>query len=216
MTASQMTASYYDVRFTPDPRRQVLWRALWRYYFNRQIAPDDCVLDIGCGYGAFINEVVARRRIALDSWPEFARHLEPGVEAVVGSAVEVGSLVKGQVDFALASNLFEHLTQIELIRLLQGVRGLLCPKGTLTVIQPNFAYAFREYFDDYTHVSVYTHVGLSGLISAHGFEVIEVRPRFLPFSVKSRLPVSETLIRAYLASPIKPLGKQMLIRARVK
>ncbi len=211
-----MKASYHDVRFTSDPRRKVLGRALWRYYFSRQIAPDDCVLDIGCGYGAFINEVVARRRIGLNSWPEFTKYLEPGVEGIVGSAVEVGSLVKGQVDFALASNLFEHLTQSELTRLLEGLRGILSQKGTLNVIQPNFAYAFREYFDDYTHVSVYTHVGLSDLISANGFEVIEVRPRFLPFSIKSRLPVSETLIRAYLALPIKPLGKQMLIRARVK
>lgn len=211
-----MKASYHDVRFTSDPRRKVLGRALWRYYFSRQIAPDDCVLDIGCGYGAFINEVVARRRIGVDSWPEFTKYLEPGVEGIVGSAVEVGNLVKGQVDFALASNLFEHLTQSELTRLLEGLRGILSQKGTLNVIQPNFAYAFREYFDDYTHVSVYTHVGLSDLISANGFEVIEVRPRFLPFSIKSRLPVSETLIRAYLALPIKPLGKQMLIRARVK
>jgi hypothetical protein len=138
------------------------------------------------------------------------------VEPIVGSAVEVGSLVKGRVDFALASNLFEHLTQIELTNLLGGLRELLSPKGTLNVIQPNFAYAFREYFDDYTHVSVYTHVSLADLISANGFEVIEVQPRFLPFSIKSHLPVSESLIRAYLASPIKPLGKQMLIRARVR
>ena len=203
------------MRFTSDPRRKVLGRALWRHYFNRQITPDDCVLDMGCGYGAFINEVVARRRIALDCWPEFVNYLHPGVEAVVGSAAEVGSLVKGHVDFALASNLFEHLTQSELMRSLEGLRGLLYPRGTLTVIQPNFAYAFREYFDDYTHVSIYTHVGLSDLISANGFKVIEVRPRFLPFSIKSWLPVSETLIRAYLALPIKPLGKQMLIRARV-
>jgi SAM-dependent methyltransferase len=217
MAASdQMTACYHDVRFTPHPRRKVLWRALWRHYFNRQIGPDDCVLDIGCGYGSFINEVVARRRIGLDSWSEFAKYLAPGVEAVVGSAVEVGSLVKGQVDFALASNLFEHLTQIELMRLLEGLRGLLYPKGTLNVVQPNFAYAFREYFDDYTHVSIYTHVSLADLISANGFEVIEVQPRFLPISIKSHLPVSEPLIRAYLASPIKPLGKQMLIRARVR
>ena len=96
-----MTARYHDVRFIPDPRRKVVWRALWRHYFSRQISPNDCVLDIGCGYGAFINEVVARRRIAIDSWPEFTRYLEPGVEAIVGSAVEVGSLVKGQVDLRL-------------------------------------------------------------------------------------------------------------------
>jgi len=30
-----------------------------------------CVLDLGCGYGDFINNVVARRRIAVDSWSIF-------------------------------------------------------------------------------------------------------------------------------------------------
>ena len=39
-------------------------------------------------------------------------------------------------------------------------------------------------------------------------------PRFLPLTVKSRLPVSPLLIRAYLASPFKPWGKQMLVRAK--
>ena len=41
-----------------------------------------------------------------------------------------------------------------------------------------------------------------------------MRSRFLPLTVKSRLPVSPLLIRAYLASPVKPMGKQMLLRAR--
>ena len=44
--------------------------------------------------------------------------------------------------------------------------------------------------------------------------MIEVRPRFLPLTVKSRLPVWPFLIGAYLASPVKPLGKQMLLVAR--
>jgi hypothetical protein len=43
--------------------------------------------------------------------------------------------------------------------------------------------------------------------------VIDCRPRFLPLTVKSGLPVSPLLLRVYLALPFKPLGKQMLIRA---
>ena len=41
--------------------------------------------------------------------------------------------------------------------------------------------------------------------SRHGYDVIECRPRFLPLTLKSRLPVSASLIRLYLSSPWKPL-----------
>ncbi len=43
-----------------------------------------------------------------------------------------------------------------------------------------------------------------------------IKPRFLPLTVKSQLPVSPWLVRAYLPSPIKFLGKQMLISARLR
>ena len=174
------------------------------------------VLDIGCGHGAFINSVVARKRIGLDSWPDIPNYLQEGVQPIIGSAVEVGELVKEPVDFAFASNLFEHLTQTDLMTLLGGVRKILSPRGTLNVIQPNYRYAYREYFDDYTHIAIYSHVSLCDVLRISGFDIVDVQPRFLPLSIKSRLPVRESLIRAYLASPIKPMGKQMLIRARVR
>jgi SAM-dependent methyltransferase len=211
-----MSSVYHEVRLPHDPARNVLWSALWRYYFSRLIGPNDCVLDIGCGHGAFINSVVARKRIGLDSWPDFPTYLQAGVEPIIGSAVEVGELVKEPVDFAFASNLFEHLTQPDLMTLLGGVRKILSPRGTLNIIQPNYRYAYREYFDDYTHVAVYSHVSLCDVLRISGFDIVDVKPRFLPLSIKTGLPVRESLIRAYLASPIKPMGKQMLIRARVR
>jgi hypothetical protein len=211
-----MTSVYHEVRLPHDPAREVLWRALWRFYFSKLIGPNDCVLDIGCGHGAFINSVVARKRIGVDSWPDFPRYLQAGVEPIVGSAVEVGELVKEPVDFAFASNLFEHLTQADLMTLLGGVRKILSPRGTLNIIQPNYRYAYREYFDDYTHIAIYSDVSLCDVLRVSGFDIVDVQPRFLPLSIKSRLPVRESLIRAYLASPIKPMGKQMLIRARVR
>jgi hypothetical protein len=211
-----MSSVYHEVRLPHDPARTVLWSALWRYYFSKIIQPDDCVLDIGCGHGAFINAVVARKRIGVDAWPDFPNYLQAGVEPIVGSAVEVGELVKEPVDFAFASNLFEHLTQTDLMTLLGGVRKILSPRGTLNIIQPNYRYAYREYFDDYTHIAIYSHVSLCDLLRVCGFDIVDVQPRFLPLSIKSGLPVNENLIRAYLASPIKPMGKQMLIRARVR
>ena len=209
-----MTPGYHESRLKQDARRNVLWRALWRYHFSRQIASSDCVLDLGSGYGEFINNVVAVRRIAVDIWRQLPQNLVPGIEAHVGKSYELAWLADGAVDFAFASNLFEHLSQTEFAATLDALRPKLSAKGTLTILQPNYRYAFREYFDDYTHVTVYSHISLADFLTAHGWEVIEARPRFLPLTIKSRLPVSPLLIAAYLASPVKPMGKQMLIRAR--
>ena len=98
--------------------------------------------------------------------------------------------------------------------MLKQLRKKLSARGSLTLLQPNYRYAYKEYFDDYTHVSVYSHVSICDFLGSQHFDVIDVEPRFLPLTVKTRLPVSSWLIAAYLLSPIKPFGKQMLIRAR--
>ena len=211
-----MSDAYHETRFAPDPRRAVVWGALWRYHFAAMVAPEDCVLDLGCGYGDFVNNAVARRRIAVDAWPGFPAHMAKGVEAHVGSATDLGFLDDGAVDFAFASNLFEHLTQAELAALLESLRPKLSAKGTLNILQPNYRYAYREYWDDYTHVTAWSHVGLADFLAAQGWEVFATDPRFMPLTVKSRLPVSPLLIRLWLASPIRPGGKQMFLRARPK
>lgn len=214
MAAEPVPGDYHGSRLPHDPRRDVLWEALWHCHFRTRIAPDACVLDLGSGYANFINSVRARRRIAVDAWPGLLDHVAPGVEAIVGPVDDLRAVATGSVDFAFASNLFEHLERDVCLTTLAEVRRVLAPGGRLTLLQPNYRYAYREYFDDYTHVAVYSHVSLPDLLGAHGWEVDEVRPRFLPLSVKSRLPVRRALIGAYLRSPWKPLGKQMLVGAR--
>lgn len=209
-----MSGDYHGSRLAEDAKRGAVWRALWRYVFRHRIGANDCVLDLGAGYGDFINSVSARRRIAVDLWPGLKDHVAPGVEAHVAPVTDLSAIAPAAVDFAFASNLFEHLPQDAFVVALAEIRRTLRPGGTLTILQPNYRYAYREYFDDYTHVAVYSHISLPDLLSAHGWDVIEVRPRFLPLTVKSRLPVWPPLIAAYLASPFKPLGKQMLVVAR--
>ena len=88
------------------------------------------------------------------------------------------------------------------------------PGALLTIVQPNFRYCTREYFDDYTHVSIYTDRSLCDLLAANEFQIERCVPRFLPLTIKSRLLVHPLLIRLFLASPFKPFGKQMLVSAR--
>lgn len=209
-----MSGDYHGSRLTEDARRASVWRALWRYFFRHRVGAGDCVLDIGAGYGDFINTVVARRRIALDMWTGMPDHVAPGVETIVGPAQDLSAIEDGAVDYAFASNLFEHLSQDALVQVLAALKVKLSARGLLTILQPNYRYAYREYFDDYTHVTAYSHVSLPDLLAAHGWEIVEVHPRFLPLSVKSRLPTWPFLIGAYLRSPFKPMGKQMLVVAR--
>lgn len=209
-----MSSGYHDSRLAHDSRRDTVWKALWRYYFRKIVPGDGCVLDMGCGYGEFVNNVVARRRIGLDMWDGIREHLAPGVEPVVASVTDLSAIEDDSVDFAFASNLVEHIPQSDFAGVLEQLRSKLTDRGTLTLLQPNYRYASREYFDDYTHVAVYSHISLADFLTANGYEVLEVRPRFLPLTVKSRLPVSPLLIGLYLNSPFKPMGKQMLLRAR--
>ena len=205
---------YHASRLTPDSRRDVLWETLWRHCFSAMVDPNDCVLDLGAGYGNFINAVTARRRIAVDAWEGFPAHLAAGIEHRVGSVADLDFLDDGAVDFAFASNLFEHLTKEDFAAVLAALRRKLSEKGTLTIVQPNYRYAYREYFDDFDHKSIYSHVSMADFLTANGYEVFRVEPRFMPLSIKGRLPVNALLIRAWLASPWKPIGKQMLVRAR--
>jgi len=214
MEAARVIEGYHDTRLAHDPKRDAVWKALWRYYFRHRVRPSDTVLDLGCGYGDFINNVAAKRRIALDLWPGFEQHLAAGVEPIVASVSNLSAIGDGSVDYAFASNLFEHVTQDEFAATLADLRKKLSSDGTLTILQPNYRYAYREYFDDYTHVSIYSHISLCDFLAANGFQPVEVKPRFLPLTVKSRLPTWGPLIGLYLNFPIKPLGKQMLVRAR--
>lgn len=206
-------AAYHETRFQHDPRRRRLWQTLVDSVFQKEIPPDAVVLELGAGYGEFINSVKARRRIAVDIWPGMLTHLDKGVEGLVTPVTKLEGIEDNSVDYAFSSNCFEHITQADLVDCLGQLRSKLKPGARLTIVQPNFKYCYRDYFDDYTHISVYTAQGLSDLLAANGFRVVRRLPRFLPLTIKSRIPVHPLLIRLYLMSPFKPMAGQMLISA---
>ena len=140
-------------------------------------------------------------------------HLEPGVEGLVTSITQLDGVPDGSVDYVFSSNCFEHVSQPDLVDCLAQLRRKMKPGAMISIVQPNFKYCFRDYFDDYTHVAIYTAQGLSDLLAANGFRVVRCVPRFMPLTLKSRVPAHPWLIRLYLMSPFKPLAGQMLISA---
>jgi SAM-dependent methyltransferase len=207
-------STYHTAHLMPDPARNVVWATVARH-LARYIPRDAAVLELGAGYCDWINNVRAARRVALDIWPGLPAFAAPGVEPMVlDASVGLQSIGSSLFDVVLASNFLEHFSPDVAASVVDGVRTLLRPGGRFVVIQPNFRYAWRHYFDDYTHRSVFTDVSLPAMLRAKDFRVLEVRPKFLPYTLQgARVPITRFLVAAYLLSPIKPGAGQMLVVA---
>ena len=205
---------YFATRLSHDPRRERVWKYLTSY-LAKFIPPEATVLELGAGYCYFINAVPAARRVAVDLAHDIRRWAGPGVEAHQQDALAyVESVPPASVDFAFASNFLEHLEWPVLDRLADALLVALRPGAAFGLIQPNFRLAPGRYFDDYTHRTVFTDTSLVDWLMSRGFEVVEVVPRFLPLTVKSRFGALSFLIPIYLRLPWHPFAGQMFVLAR--
>jgi len=205
---------YHTAHLPEDPARAIVWKVVAEP-LSACVPRGAHVLEIGAGYCNWINNVVAARRVAVDIWPDVVRYAGDGVEAVVLDASrDLSTLGNAAFDVVLASNILEHFDPGVTASVVDDVGRLLKRGGRLIVIQPNFKYAAKHYFDDYTHRSVFTDVSLPNLLRAHGFAIDRVDPRFLPYSMRgTKLPIRPWTVRAYLKSPFRPMAGQMLVIA---
>lgn len=212
--------SLYRHRFTSADRskKDGVWQVLCAEVFSKYIAEDATVLDVGAGYCEFINHAKARRRIAVDLNPELKAFAAPGVEVHCESGEQMKFLADGVVDVAFSSNFFEHLpSKAALSALVLEVRRVLRPGGRFLIMGPNVKYLPGSYWDYYDHHIPLTEVSTQELLHLSGFEIESVRPRFMPYTVKSRLPTWPWIVRAYLKLGVVtfPLfGKQFLVVGR--
>lgn len=207
---------YYQSRYTFDKDRTTVWKEIVRY-LDPYLPKEGAVVDLGAGYCDFINNAPGKVRYAVDTSPDLSRYAGDTVIQINGTAWDMPSIADGSVDVVHASNLFEHFDDGELAKAFAEVRRVLKPGGALILLQPNYYYAYRGYFDDPTHKKVFSHESLNNMLMTEGFSVVLRKNRFLPFSMKSRpslIPVQPLIVRAYIHSPIKPGAGQMLFVAR--
>ncbi len=209
----------YAARFHDDERESKarLWRVICQEFFARYVPADACVLDLGAGYCDFVNNIHARRRIAVDLNPDTKRFAAPGVEVHQLPLERLSEAVdQGTVDLAFASNVFEHLRSPDaLLKVLANVRTVLRPGGRIMIMQPNVRLVGGAFWDFFDHTLPLSERGMTEALEVAGFRVIECRARFLPYTTKSRLPQWAFLVRLYLRfRPVQYLlGKQMLVVA---
>lgn len=207
------SSAYFSTRFTPDAARGKVWVAVCAY-LQRWVPAAGAALDLGAGYGDFSRNIRAERRVAFDSNPNLPSMIEAPIEAEVGDVTDLSRFDDASFDTVFASNLLEHLSWPELEQTLAEVLRVLKPGGRLIVVQPNFRLRPKEYFDDYTHRTIFSDRSLPDFLNASGLRVEHVEARFLPLTMKSRLSFGHALVPLYLRLPYRPMAGQMLVVAR--
>lgn len=211
--------SIYRHRFSETARRSKdgIWRVVVQDFFQRWIRPTDHVLDIGCGYGEFLNHVRCARRVGIDLNPDSKDALDPGIEFHPGDVRNLSFLPDATVDVAFTSNLMEHLpSKVDVETMVREARRVLKPGGHFIALGPNLRFLTGEYWDFWDHSTPITDRSLVELLENVELEVVDCRPKFLPYTTRSSLPQALWMVRAYLRVPLvwSLLGKQFLIRAR--
>lgn len=217
MTTNELTSSRfaYGGRYPFLRQRRAVWREIVRYVAG-DIGPVDTLVELGPGYGDFVNQYPARRKLAYDLNPAMRIFFAPDVIFHAENAEMIRLLPEASVDLVFASNFLEHLNGTALDRLLPLIRRALRPGGRLVLIQPNYRRCADRYFEDDTHETIFSDDDIASFLAGHGLDVVKLVPGLLPFSMKSRMPKWPILVRLYLASPLKPLAAQMYVVAERK
>jgi SAM-dependent methyltransferase len=205
--------TYHELRFSASSTRYQVWAAIVAY-LQRFVSLSGTVADLGAGDGAFLDQIPATTRIAIDAETLPTAAFKTEVTNIVGRAELFSALNLSQLDAVLASNLLEHLDHNEAQSCLDGIFSALRPGGCFIAVQPNFRYSGPTYFDDYTHKTIYTDRSLSDLLKSRGFEVTRCEPRFLPLTMQSKLSIGAKFAPLYLRLPYRPLAGQMLVIAK--
>lgn len=209
----------YHLRFGEQRRqaRKVIWQVLVERMFQKFVGPADTVLDLGCGYGGFLNYIRCARRIGVDVNPGAKAALDKEIEFHCGSVLDLSFLPDACVDVVFTSNVLEHLASKEEVEsMLWGALRVLRPGGHLIAMGPNLRSLPGAYWDFWDHVVPITDRSLSELLRNLGYEVVSCIPSFLPYTTCSSVPQSPWLVRLYLLVPLawRIMGRQFLIRAR--
>ena len=204
-------STYFTTRFQFDKRRSYVWNSIAKN-LQKYIPLTSTIIELGAGYADFINSIQAKEKWALDISFDLRHYANSDVNCINESILKSDlKLPSAYFDVVFVSNFLEHFTSKELETIMERIQQILKKNGLFIIIQPNYRYCYREYFDDYTHSTVFSHVSLQNFLESKQFSIRKLIPRYLPFSMKSSLSFGYKLTNLYLRLPFRPFARQMLI-----
>jgi SAM-dependent methyltransferase len=212
----------YTVRFPKKflPRKNEIWKIICRFFLQKYISQHSIVIDVACGYGEFINNIKASKKIAIDLNPDAKNYLKSDVEFKLIKALSLSLIGKKRgevVDVVFTSNFLEHLPDKNMLdAFLDQVKVVLKPNGKYIILGPNLRYLPGQYWDFYDHHLGLTHLSLCEALKLKGFKIEVCIDKFLPYTTQGSLPTHPFFVWLYLHLPFlwKIFGKQFFIVAR--
>lgn len=207
----------YVLRFGgQEEYRNSVWKILTADFFQPFIQPNSTVLDLGCGWGEFINNIQAAKKYGMDLNADAKRRLTPEVEFIEHDCSEDWPLPANSLDCVFTSNFFEHLPgKRDLHRTIAQIHRCLRSGARVICIGPNIRYLEGEYWDFLDHHLPLTERSLAEAFEIQGFRIERAVPRFLPYRMVRHARVPLWLIRPYcqLRMAWWLFGKQFLVMA---
>ena len=215
-TPQELSKIYHRRFIRTAAYRNRVWEVLTREFFNQWVGPAATVLDLGCGYGEFVNNIAASRKLAMDLNPDAPRHLASNVEFLHQDCSAPWPLPENSLDVVFTSNFFEHLPDKEcLSRTLRHALRALKPGGRLIALGPNIKYLHGQYWDFYDHHVYLTETSLGEALEVEGYQLDVVAPRFLPFTMVEAPEYPMFFVQLYIRLPWlwRLAGRQFLVVA---
>ncbi len=217
MNSNELDA-IYNQRFNAHIEyRNEVWQVLVTQFFSRFIKTDATVLDVGCGYGEFINNVVCQKKYGIDLNARSKQQLNPAVTFLEQDCSLPWPLPDESLDVVFTSNFFEHLTSKQALgdTLAQAWRCLKSG-GRMMAMGPNIRFIGGAYWDFWDHHLALTDSSIAEALRVRDFQIERVIDRFLPYTMVNHRAVPSTLVSIYLKSPFlwRIFGKQFLVFAR--
>ncbi len=207
----------YEERFGPALEyRRAVWRVLIDHFFQRFISPEATVLDLGCGYGEFINQIRCGKRYAMDLNPDAPRRLNADVKCLLQDCAADWPLPDASLDVVFTSNFFEHLPDKRALEAtVTQARRCLKPGGKLIAMGPNIGCLPGKYWDFWDHHLPLTEKSLVELLRSRDYEVKDCHARFLPYSMAGQRRYPMWMLKCYLKAPLawRFFGRQFLVVA---
>jgi SAM-dependent methyltransferase len=210
----------YSLRFSPlQEYRNRVWQVLTKKYFQQFVPAKATLLDLGSGWGEFVNNIQADGKYAMDLNPESADRVGPDVQFLHQDCSHAWALPDDSLDLVFTSNFFEHLpAKDDLARTMGEAHRCLKPGGLIVCMGPNINCVHGRYWDFWDHHIPLTDKSLTELLRLSGFRIERCLPRFLPYTMADRRPLPVALVSLYLKLPfLWPwFGEQFLVFARAE
>jgi SAM-dependent methyltransferase len=208
----------YRRRFAAiESYRNRVWSRLVPAFFQDWVPTESAVLDLGCGYGEFINHVNARTKYAMDLNPDAGLRLNPDVKFFLHDCSVQWPLNPQSLDVIFTSNFFEHLPGKALLsQVVDNAGRCLRPNGRLICLGPNIRYLSGSYWDFWDHHIALSERSLQEMLELKGLQIVRVWKQFLPYTMSNGWQPPPVFVNFYLRLPwLWPLlGRQFLIIAK--